>query len=110
MQNIPRQETAWTFDSSGREVRVRIDGPFGCNQVSTATNACAAGAGFGRFLYYQVEDLLDSGKLQIVLEEFEQTALPVSIVYAGGRLVSSRQRATVDWLRESLAPVLAGMA
>ncbi len=110
MQNIPRQETVWTFAAGNRDIRVKIDGPFGCNQVSTATNACAAGAGFGRFLYYQVKTLLDAGKLQTVLEDAEPDALPVSIVYAGGRLVSSRQRATIDWLRESLGPVLAGMA
>ena len=110
MQNIPRQETAWTFGAGGRDVRVKIDGPFGCNQVSTATNACAAGAGFGRFLYYQVKTLLDAGKLQTVLEDAEPEALPVSIVYASGRLVSSRQRATIDWLRDALGPALAGMA
>ncbi len=110
MQNIPRQETAWRFADGKRDVRVKIDGPFGCNQVSTATNACAAGAGFGRFLYYQVKALLDAGKLQTVLEDAEPEALPVSIVYASGRLVSSRQRATIDWLREALGPVLAGMA
>ncbi len=110
MQNIPRQETVWTFASRNREIRVRVDGAFGCNQVATATNACAAGAGFGRFLYYQVRDLLDAGQLQTVLEDYEPEALPVSVVYASGRLVSSRQRATIDWLRESLGPVLAGMA
>ncbi len=110
MQNIPRQETNWTFGSGSHTQQVHIDGPFGCNQVSAAAKACAAGAGFGRFFYYQVRDLLDAGELQTVLEDQEPEPLPVSLVYPGGRLMSLRQRAMIDWLRDTLGPALDAMA
>ena len=107
MQNIPRQETVWTFGAGSRSEQIRIDGPFGCNQVSTATRACAAGVGFGRFFYYQVQEMIADGTLVTVLEDQEPEPVPVSLVYPGGRLVSARQRAMIDWLSASLGPELA---
>lgn len=109
MQNIPRQETVWTFGDGTQAEQVRIDGPFGCNQVSTATRACAAGAGFGRFFYYQVREMIADGTLITVLEDQEPEPVPVSLVYPGGRLVSARQRAMIDWLTASVGPELAAM-
>ena len=55
------------------------------------------GVGVGRFLCYQVQALLDSGKLKRVLGEYEPTSLPIQVIYPHGRLPSSNVRAFVDW-------------
>ncbi len=101
-QNLPRAETAWPFEENGREFSVPIDGRFGCNQVAAAASACVNGVGFGRFLSYQVQDLIGEGRLRIVLEAYEPDPWPVSLVYPGGRLVSSRVRALIDWIRDAM--------
>lgn len=100
-QNLARRQT-WQFREDGRSLPVRIDGRFGCNQIAAALSACSRGAGFAQFLSYQVGELLRAGRLVVVLEEFEPPPLPVSLVYPGGRLVSARLRALIDWLRENL--------
>lgn len=95
---------AWTFEECGRTLQVPVKGSFSCNQASAAAQACAEGLGFGLFLAYQVRALVDAGRLERVLEDFEPPALPVNLVYPEARLVSSRLRVLVDWLKMELRP------
>lgn len=102
LQNLARGATAWPFRDGARDIVVPVDGGFGCNQIAAAVSTCADGVGFGRFLSYQVERLLGEKRLQLVLEGFELNPSPVSLVYPGGRIVSRRLRALVNWLKDEL--------
>lgn len=93
---------SWSFQDAGREISVKTRGSFTCNQAAAAAQACAEGLGFGMFLSYQVEPLVRSGRLRLVLADFELPSLPVSLVYPEARLVSTRLRALVDWLKQTL--------
>ncbi len=93
----------WTFAENGRELSIKVAGNFSCNQALAAVEACAAGLGFGLFLSYQVEALVRAKRLNIVLEEFEPPPIPVSLVYPEARLISTRLRALIDWLKKALA-------
>lgn len=101
LQNLPRADH-WPFREGGRDLGVRVDGRLGCNQIAAALAACVDGVGFGQFLSYQVRGLLREDRLRCVLGEFEPEPLPVSLVYPGGRLVSTRLRALVNWLDSAL--------
>lgn len=79
-----------------------MTGGFTANHGGPAIDACVAGLGFGYFLSYQVAPAVREGHLQVILEEFETPALPVNLVYPGGRLMSSRLRAFLDWMKEHL--------
>ena len=46
--------------------------------------------------------LLGEKRLVLVFEDFETDPLPVSLVYPGGRMVSARLRALINWLKETL--------
>ncbi len=94
---------SWTFQDSGGEFSVRTRGSFACNQATAAVQACAEGLGFGMFLSYQVEPLVRAKRLEVVLGDFEPAPLPVSLVYPETRLVSTRLRALLDWLKRALA-------
>jgi len=67
------------------------------NQIDVALDACLAGAGLGYFLSYQVQALLDAGRLKRVLDQFEPPALPIHVIYPHARLLSPNVRAFVDW-------------
>jgi len=94
---------SWTFQDSGREIGVRVAGSFNCNQAVAAAEACAEGLGFGLFLSYQIEPLVRAKRLEVVLADFEPPPLPVSLVYAEARLISTRLRAMLDWLKPALS-------
>jgi len=101
LQNLARSGT-WTFHDGFAAVNVRVRGPLSCNQIAAAVTACVNGAGFGQFLSYQVQEQLRSGTLKRVLERFEVKAIPVNVVYPGGRFATARQRALANFLRDEL--------
>lgn len=92
----------WEFADSDGRLAVSINSRVTSNQVGASLEACSAGVGFGRFLCYQVMPLVAAGRLAMVLQEFEPTPTPLSVVYPHSRLLSSRVRAMADWLVESL--------
>lgn len=98
----------WRFRERGRDLTIRARGGFCCNQATAALEACAEGLGFGYFLCYQIEPLVAAGRLQVVLRNFEPPPVPVSLLYPEARLVSTRLRVFLDWMREHLRarPVL----
>jgi DNA-binding transcriptional LysR family regulator len=49
------QRDEWEFQEAGRRRMVAVAGPFSCNQIDAAIDACLQGLGFGRFLSYQVQ-------------------------------------------------------
>jgi DNA-binding transcriptional LysR family regulator len=97
----------WEFQQGDRRRMVAVAGPFASNQADAAIDACLQGLGFGRFLSYQVQALLDAGKLKRVLQAFETEPLPVSLVYPHARLLSARVRVFVDWTSARLRTLLA---
>lgn len=92
----------WAFQENGRPFHVAVDGNLAFNQTAPAVAACAAGAGFGHFLSYQVAPLVASGELRIVLASFELPAWPLSLVYPHARLLPARTRAFIDWMKTHL--------
>ena len=102
LQNLARSST-WTFREGFAKHSVRVDGALCCNHIGAAIAACVEGAGFGQFLSYQVQSLVQQGKLVRVLEPFAERAIPVSLVYPGGRLATARQRALTEFLKQHLS-------
>ncbi|MDF3833578.1 LysR family transcriptional regulator [Cupriavidus basilensis] len=94
----------WSFQQEGRPFFVSVHGNLEFNQTAPAVAACAAGAGFGNFLSYQVAPLVAAGALRIVLEDFEQAPWPLSLIYPHARLLPARTRVFADWMRDELGP------
>ena len=88
----------WNFYEGEKVHSIAIDGPLYCTEVSSMRQAVLDDVGLGIFLSYQVEELVASGELQIVLTEFEPAPLPVSVVYSHAKLMSTRVRVFVDWI------------
>lgn len=92
----------WTFTEGARRFDVPVRGRFESNLIAPAIEACAAGMGFGSFLSYQVESWVRARKLRVVLADFETPPRAASIVYPSARLLPSRTRTFVAWLRRAL--------
>ena len=92
----------WSFRQDEVDVAVHPPTSFRCNQALVAAEACAQGLGFTLLLGYQALPMVESGALRVVLEEYEPTPRPVSLVYPGSRLLTSRVRIFLDWMRTQL--------
>ena len=101
-QKILARASTWAFKDGLSKLNVKVNGRFNCNTIASAVTACVHGAGFGQFLSYQVQNELRDGRLQRVLKAYEVLAIPVHVVYPGGRLTTARQRAMANFLKTEL--------
>ncbi len=97
----------WSFERSGRALRVKVASVLVSNQVDAALAACEAGLGWGRFLSYQVAAAVRAGRLKVVLPEESAAPIPSQIVYPHGRLLSANLRAFLDFATPRLRKLVA---
>jgi DNA-binding transcriptional LysR family regulator len=90
------------FQENGRAFRLPVSGNLEFNHVLPAVQACADGAGFGMFFSYQVAPFIEQKRLRIVLDEFERSPRPISVVYPHARLLPARTRVFIEWIRNDI--------
>ncbi len=98
---------AWTFRMRKEDASVEIHSRLIVNTAEAAIDAAIAGLGITRVLSYQVATAIRADALTIALTEFEPSPWPVSLVFAGQRLLPLKLRAFLDFatprLRERLS-------
>ncbi len=88
---------SWTFGKAPAETDIQVKPRLLVTTAEAAIDAAIAGAGVTRLLSYQVADAIAAGKLVTVLEGFEPTPWPVSLVHAGQGLLPLKVRAFADF-------------
>jgi DNA-binding transcriptional LysR family regulator len=91
----------WRFLEDSSEVRFSLAPRFSTNSADAAIQYAETGGGLTRVLAYQAAAGLKAGRLKIVLEKFEQPALPIHIVYPTSRLLSAKVRTFIDQVTET---------
>jgi DNA-binding transcriptional LysR family regulator len=92
----------WRFNDAGRPLLQRLQPRLRTTTNDSAIAAAVAGLGITRLLSYQVATHLRSGALQVLLEDFEATPLPVHVVHHEGRRATQKVRAFVDLAVDTL--------
>lgn len=95
--------TRWVFKSKrhGRK-SVRLRSRLSVNTAEAAVEAAVAGAGLTRVLSYQAQAAIDAGHLRPILEQFEDSRIPVHLVYRPARSDAPRVREFVRFAAERL--------
>jgi DNA-binding transcriptional LysR family regulator len=93
---------AWTFTTGKSDMSIPIHSRLVVNTAEAAIDAAIAGIGITRVLSYQIANAVQSGVLVVALGEFEPAPSPVSLVYAGGRLLPLKLRAFLDFAASRL--------
>jgi DNA-binding transcriptional LysR family regulator len=101
---------AWAFKGRKTEASVAIHSRLTVSTADAAIDAALAGLGVTRVLSYQVAKAIRSGRLDIVLRDFEPAAWPVSVLFAGQQLLPQKVRAFVDFVAPRLKAALARIA
>lgn len=99
----------WLLGSGGGGVRVAPRARLTVNSADVALAAARAGRGVTRVLAYQAADDVRAGRLQLVLRDYEPPPVPVHLVQLGGRHVSARVRAFIDFATARLRGDLAAI-
>jgi DNA-binding transcriptional LysR family regulator len=92
----------WVFEAPGRERVFRPRSRLRVNTGDAAIAAALAGRGITRVLSYMIAAQLETGALELVLDDFGPPAVPIHIVHKEPGRTSARVRAVVDDLTQRL--------
>jgi DNA-binding transcriptional LysR family regulator len=100
--------TSWRFESNtGRGVDVApVRSRFWVNTAEAALDAAMAGAGVTRVLSYQAAKPVEEGKLRLVLESFEPSPVPVSLIHTAQGMLPLKTRSFIDFAVPRLRAIL----
>ncbi|MFO1025233.1 MAG: LysR family transcriptional regulator [Acetobacteraceae bacterium] len=100
----------WHFDGPEGPIVVTVSGRFRADNSEAVREGVIAGAGIGVVPVWLFRDEITTGRVQIVLDAFEPSPLPIHAVYPSRRLVAPKVRAMVEFLAAEFAasPVLSG--
>ena len=101
---------AWPFEMRRAQVSVAIHSRLIVNTAEAAIDAAIAGLGITRVLSYQVAKAIRARMLTTALTEYEPSLWPVSLVFAGQRLVPLKLRAFLDFAAPRLRAKLSDQA
>jgi DNA-binding transcriptional LysR family regulator len=100
----------WTFaagPNGGVSKHVRVRPRLTVNGADAAIASAIEGRGITCVLSYQIGQELSAGRLVLLLEAYEPTALPVHLVYAETRVSSGKTRSFIDLVVPRLRAMLA---
>lgn len=92
----------WRFRENGRDKFVNLKPRLNCNSNAAVIAMAEQGWGLTQLLSYQLGPSVAAGRLRLVLENYEQEALPVHVVHTEGLRASAKVRAFVDFAAERL--------
>jgi DNA-binding transcriptional LysR family regulator len=93
------------IDASGESYQASFQGRFRVDHGLAAREALMAGRGISPVPRWLVDDLLDSGQLEIVLPEFHLPATPLNLLYLPDRASVTRVRLLKDYLSMNITAI-----
>lgn len=92
----------WRFQAQGEPLTIKLQPRMITTTNDSAVSAAVSGFGITRLMSYQVAAALREGRLQVLLEDFENPPLPVHLAHREGRHASQKARAFLDLAIERL--------
>jgi LysR family transcriptional regulator for bpeEF and oprC len=90
----------WDFSRGDEEVRIAPPSCLAVNDSTAYISAGLAGLGMMQMPSYTVGAYLQSGALELVLEDWHSAPLPVNVVYPQNRHLSAKVRVFVEWVAD----------
>lgn len=92
-----RHPHRWTFRKDGTEVVAQVRGRFHVNSARAAIELAAAGMGVAYTPRFAISDMLETGSLVPLLEDFDMDGGPITAVYLEGRALPRKIRTLIDF-------------
>jgi len=94
---------AWTFhDRDGTPQRVSVQGAFEADNAYVTMHAALGGMGIAVMPFYYVGQAVETGLVEVVLDDFTLAPAPAHAVWPSGARTPSRVRRFVDLLAQRL--------
>lgn len=98
--------SGFEYTQGGEDMALPMPGPVTVNNAEAYQAACLAGLGMIQVPFVGVRALIAQGQLVEVLTDWPAPPMPLSLVYANRRNLSTRVRVVMDWLHGVLLDYL----
>lgn len=102
IRTAAREGDVWPLTVDGKVRRIKVAGRLRASAAASVNAAAALGFGIANAPLWQVRELVDAGKAELVLTRFEPPPIPVYVVTTPSRLPSPTVRAFIELLAENL--------
>ena len=92
--------TLWEFMKDGSRTVVKVTPRLMCNNAAIEVAMAVNGIGIGRMPLFCCEQEIAEGKLEMILDDYEQPEIGVYVVYPHRQYLTAKVRAFVDFLVE----------
>jgi DNA-binding transcriptional LysR family regulator len=93
------------FTSAAKTETIDVSGDFQANHAFAIREALLAGRGLGPAHHWLVADLIESGRLRIILPEYRLSPVPLHLLLVPGRNKIARVKLLVDFLAQAVRSV-----
>lgn len=106
VNTLGAKSSGFEYLQDGRAQQLAMAGAVTVNNADAYQAACLAGLGLIQVPALVMTELLASGRLVEVMPDYPAPPMPLNMVYANRRHLSTRVRVVMDWLAEILGPHL----
>ncbi len=101
----------WHFGGPEGPIQVDVRGRFRADNSEAVREAVIHGAGIAVIPVWLFTEEIQTGRVRIILKEFEPTQLPINAVYPSRRQLSAKVREMIDFLvgEFEASPLLSGI-
>ena len=100
LRNTGKDRRQWPARIGGTLRHIPVTGPFSANDAAAANEAVACGLGIGMAPLWQLRRLLDAGRVELILQDFEPPAFPLQAVWPNAGRLAQRTRLFIDHLAQ----------
>jgi LysR family transcriptional regulator for bpeEF and oprC len=90
----------WEFVRGDEQIEIALPSSLAVNDSTAYISAGLAGLGVMQMASYTIEPHLESGALELLLEDWGSTPLPINVVYPQNRHLSAKVRVFVEWVAD----------
>ncbi|MDP3670265.1 MAG: LysR family transcriptional regulator [Telluria sp.] len=90
----------WDFSRGDEQIRIAAPSCLAVNDSTAYVSAGLAGLGMMQMPSYAADAYLQSGALELLLEDWHSAPLPVNVVYPQNRHLSAKVRVFVEWVAD----------
>jgi LysR family transcriptional regulator, regulator for bpeEF and oprC len=93
----------WYFAGDGERLQMRVPGRIAVNDANAYLTATLSGMGIAQTAAFVICPYLQSGELELLLEDWTIDPIPLHVVYPQNRHLSAKVRVFVEWISELFA-------
>jgi len=90
----------WDFVQNDQRIQLKVPGAIAVNDSDAYLAACLSGIGIAQAATFSIGPYLQSGQLELLLQDWRVNPIPLHVIYPQNRHLSAKVRLFVEWVAE----------